>query len=152
MVQSSTGVVPQITSQLATSLESKSNHKHITPKQNDITAMQRQKLRSNPKKKFGHCNGRSSCAHSIGKFFLCYMVLFSSETSAPGSPGNYLYIYLHLASMYGECRQIYIYQSHGSYMGNGKRVQIPRPDEDCLKNRVPKSLDFPFGPKTGCLT
>ena len=35
---------------------------------------------------------RSPCAHSIiGKFFLCYIVLFSSETSAPGSPGNYLY-------------------------------------------------------------
>ena len=28
----------------------------------------------------------------IGKFFLCYIVLFSSETSARGSPGNYLYI------------------------------------------------------------
>ena len=53
--------------------------------------MQRQKLRSNPKKKFGHRNGRSSCAHSIGKFFLCYIVLFSFETSATGSPGNYLY-------------------------------------------------------------
>ena len=45
-----------------------------------------------PKKKFGHRNGRSSCAHSIGKFFLCYMVLFSFETSATGSPGNYLYV------------------------------------------------------------
>ena len=53
--------------------------------------MQRQKLRSNRKKKFGHRNGRSSCAHSIGKFFLCYIVLFSFETSATGSPGNYLY-------------------------------------------------------------
>ena len=59
--------------------------------------MQRQKLRSNPRKKFGHRNGRSSCAHSIGKFFLCYRVLFSFETSATGSPGNYLYIlYLHI--------------------------------------------------------
>ena len=60
--------------------------------------MQRQKLRSNPNKKFGQRNGRSSCAHSIGKFFLCYMVLFSFETSATGSPGNYLYIliYLHI--------------------------------------------------------
>ena len=56
--------------------------------------MQRQKLRSNPKKQFGHRNGRSSCAHSIGKFFLGYIVLFSSETSATGSPGNYLYIYI----------------------------------------------------------
>ena len=43
------------------------------------------------KKWFGHRAGRSPCTHSIGKFFLCYIVLFSSETSAPGSPGNYLY-------------------------------------------------------------
>ena len=61
-----------------------------------MTAMQRQKLRSNLRKKFGHRNGRSSCAHSIGKFFLCYIVLFSFETSATGSPGNYLYIYIHM--------------------------------------------------------
>ena len=43
---------------------------------------------------FGHGAGRSPCAHSIGKFFLCYTALFSSETSAPGSPGNYLYLTL----------------------------------------------------------
>ena len=43
------------------------------------------------KKWFGHRAGRSPCAHSIGKFFLFYIVLFPSETSAPGSPGNYLY-------------------------------------------------------------
>ena len=48
------------------------------------------------KKWFGHCAGRWNCAHSIGKFFLCYIVLFSSETSAPGSPGNSLYIYIYL--------------------------------------------------------
>ena len=36
---------------------------------------------------------RWSVAHSIGKFFLCYIIRFSSETSAPGSPGNYLYTY-----------------------------------------------------------
>ena len=86
----SLGVVPQITSQLATSLESKSNHKHITPKRmtsqpcNGKSFVQTQK-------KFGHRNGRSSCAHSIGKFFPGYIVLFSFETSATGSPGNYLY-------------------------------------------------------------
>ncbi len=40
------------------------------------------------KKWFGHRAG-PPCAHSIGKFFLCYIVLFSS-TCAPGSPGNYL--------------------------------------------------------------
>ena len=45
------------------------------------------------KKWFGHGAGRSPCAHSIGKFLLCYILytFFSSETSAPGSPGNYLY-------------------------------------------------------------
>ena len=43
---------------------------------------------------FGHRAGRSPCTHSIGKFFLCYILLFSSETSAPGSPGNYLYKFL----------------------------------------------------------
>ena len=42
------------------------------------------------KKWFAHRAGRSPCAHSIGKFFPCYTPLFSSETSAPGSPGNYL--------------------------------------------------------------
>ena len=41
------------------------------------------------KRWFGHRPGRSPCAHSIGKFFLCYISLFSSETSAPGLPGNY---------------------------------------------------------------
>ena len=35
---------------------------------------------------FGHRAGRSPCAHSIGKFFLCYIFHFSSETSAPPSP------------------------------------------------------------------
>ena len=47
-------------------------------------------------KKFGHRNGRSSCAHSIGKFFLGYIVLVSFETSATGSPGNYLYNILYI--------------------------------------------------------
>ena len=45
------------------------------------------------KKWFGHRAGRSPCAHSRGKFFFCYIVLFPFETSAPGSPGNYLYVY-----------------------------------------------------------
>ena len=53
-----------------------------------------------PQKKFGHRNGRSSCAHSIGKFFLCYIVLFSFETSATGSPGNYLYMYFFKVVLY----------------------------------------------------
>ena len=46
------------------------------------------------KKWFGHCAGRSPCAHSIGKFFLCYIVLFLLETSAPGLSGHYWYIYI----------------------------------------------------------
>ena len=49
--------------------------------------MERQKARSQQRNRAG----RSPCTHSIGKFFLCYIALFSSETSAPGSPGNYLY-------------------------------------------------------------
>ena len=60
--------------------QNRSHHHHGTAK-GSFTA----------KKWFGHRAGRSPCAHSIGKFFLCYIVLFSSETSAPGSPGNYLY-------------------------------------------------------------
>ena len=47
-------------------------------------------LLGSAKEWFGHGVGRSPCAQSIGKFSLCYIVLFSSETSAPGSPGNYL--------------------------------------------------------------
>ena len=35
----------------------------------------------------------SPCAHSIGKFFLCYIVLFLLETSAPGLSGHYWYIH-----------------------------------------------------------
>ena len=46
------------------------------------------------KKWFGHRAGRSPCAHSIGKFFLCYIVLFLLETSAPGLSGHYWYRYL----------------------------------------------------------
>ena len=45
------------------------------------------------KKCFGHRAGRSPCVHSIGKFFLCYIVLFLLETSAPGLSGHYWYIY-----------------------------------------------------------
>ena len=44
------------------------------------------------KKWFGHRAGRSPCAHSIGKFFRCYIVLFLLETSAPGLSGHYWYI------------------------------------------------------------
>ena len=76
VVQSSTGVVPQITSQLATSLESKSNHKHITPKRMTSQPCNGKSFVQTHPKKLGHRNGRSSCAQSIGKFFLCYIVFF----------------------------------------------------------------------------
>ena len=46
------------------------------------------------KKWFGHRAGRSPCAHSIGKFFLCYIVLFLLETSAPGLSGHYWYLHI----------------------------------------------------------
>ena len=52
------------------------------------------------KKWFGHCAGRSPCAHSIGKFFLCYIVLFLLETSAPGLSGHYWYIYIYICMLY----------------------------------------------------
>ena len=39
-------------------------------------------------KKFGHRNGRSSCAHSIGKFFLCYIVFFLLKLPPPARPGT----------------------------------------------------------------
>ena len=36
----------------------------------------------------GHRAGRSPCAHSIGKFFLCFWVLFLLKTSTPACPGT----------------------------------------------------------------
>ena len=54
--------------------------------------MERQKARSQQRNEFGIALvGR--LAHSIGNFFLCYIVLFPFETSFPGSPGNYLYMF-----------------------------------------------------------
>ena len=44
------------------------------------------------KTRFGHRTGWSPCARSIGKFFLWFEV-FAAETSARGSPGNYLYVF-----------------------------------------------------------
>ena len=63
-----------------TSLQSTKHHHHGTA-EGSFTA----------KKWFGHRAGRSPCAHSIGKFFLCYIVLFLLETSAPGLSGHYWY-------------------------------------------------------------
>ena len=70
---------PQITSQLATPLESKSNHKHITLKH--LTSQPcNGKSFVHTQKRFGHRNGRSPGKRSIGKFFLCYIVLLSTCT------------------------------------------------------------------------
>ena len=40
------------------------------------------------KKWFGHRAGRSPCAHSIGKFFLCYIVFFLLKLPPPARPGT----------------------------------------------------------------
>ena len=75
-------LTPQQTSRHQnTSLQSTKHHHHGTA-EGSFTA----------KKWFGHRAGRSPCAHSIGKFFLCYIVLFLLETSAPGLSGHYWYI------------------------------------------------------------
>ena len=59
-------LTPQQTSRHQnTSLQSTKHHHHGTA-EGSFTA----------KKWFGHRAGRSPCAHSIGKFFLCYIVLF----------------------------------------------------------------------------
>ena len=63
-----------------TSLQSTKHHHHGTA-EGSFTA----------KEWFGHRAGRSPCAHSIGKVFLCYIVLFLLETSAPGLSGHYWY-------------------------------------------------------------
>ena len=69
----------------------------------------------------GHRAGRSPCAHSIGKFFLCYIVLFSFETSATGSPGNYLYMYffffemLNISFIYIKISTFYLQDSNFSW-------------------------------------
>ena len=74
-------LTPQQTSRHQnTSLQSTKHHHHGTA-EGSFTA----------KKGFGHRAGRSPCAHSIGKFFLCYIVLFLLETSAPGLSGYYWY-------------------------------------------------------------
>ena len=69
------------------SLQSTRHHHHGTAK-GSFTA----------KTWFGHRAGRSPCAHSIGKFFLSYIVLFLLETSAPGLSGHYWYMALFLAT------------------------------------------------------
>ena len=77
-------LTPQQTSRHQnTSLQSTKHHHHGTA-EGSFTA----------KKWFGHRAGRSPCAHSIGKFFLCYIVLFLLETSAPGLSGHYWYMIL----------------------------------------------------------
>ena len=71
-------LTPQQTSRHQnTSLQSTKHHHHGTA-EGSFTA----------KKWFGHRAGRSPCAHSIDKFFLCYIVRFLLETSAPGLSGH----------------------------------------------------------------
>ena len=84
--------------------QSRSHHHHGTA-EGSFTA----------KKWFGHRAGRSPCAHSIGKFFLCYIVLFSSEASAPGSSGNYWYLFYIL----------YCYASYPLQFGGSPCVYSP---------------------------
>ena len=82
-------LTPQQTSRHQnTSLQSTKHHHHGTA-EGSFTA----------KKWFGHRAGRSPCAHSIGKFFLCYIVLFPLETPAPGLSGHYWYIYIYISTI-----------------------------------------------------
>ena len=94
-------LTPQQTSRHQnTSLQSTKHHHHGTA-EGSFTA----------KKWFGHRAGRSPCAHSIGKFFLCYIVLFLLETSAPGLSGHYWYTTcsIYLCFMYIGYRHYIIY-------------------------------------------
>ena len=106
-----------------TSLQSTKHHHHGTA-EGSFTA----------KKWFGHRAGRSPCAHSIGKFFLCYIVLFLLETSAPGLSGHYWYI-------------TYIYQY--VYTGPSRKIQdqipnhfFPSEIRVCIPNEIGVSLWF----------
>ena len=94
-------LTPQQTSRHQnTSLQSAKHHHHGTA-EGSFTA----------KKWFGHRAGRSPCAHSIGKFFLCYIVLFLLETSAPGLSGYYWYIHIHIIYRFEWGTSIIITQS-----------------------------------------
>ena len=103
-------LTPQQTSRHQnTSLQSTKHHHHGTA-EGSFTA----------KKWFGHRAGRSPCGHSIGKFFLCYIVLFLLETFAPGLSGHYWYnsvlycILLHL--IWNTKANIYIYTYYSMYI------------------------------------
>ena len=79
-------LTPQQTSRHQnTSLQSTKHHHHGTA-EGSFTA----------KKWFGHRAGRSPCAHSIGKFFLCYILLFPFGNFRPRLVRAllvYIYIY-----------------------------------------------------------
>ena len=94
MTWPSLDLTPQQTSRHQnTSLQSTKHHHHGTA-EGSFTA----------KKWFGHRAGRSPCAHSIGKFFLCYIVLFLLETSAPGLSGHYwYYMSEYMSEILSEC-------------------------------------------------
>ena len=98
-------LTPQQTSRHQnTSLQSTKHHHHGTA-EGSFTA----------KKWFGHRAGRSPCAHSIGKFFLCYIVLFLLETSAPGLSGHYWFTYIKQLST-AVCLPIYTHFSWCKYI------------------------------------
>ena len=54
--------------------------------------MERQKARSQQRNDLGIALVGRPCVHFIGKFFLCYIVLFLLETSPPAWSGYYWYI------------------------------------------------------------
>ena len=80
----------------------------------------------------------SPCAHSIGKFFLCYIVLFLLETSAPGLSGHYWYKdYAFLNAPFHEVSR----RNFGGW--NGQRIQI-RLSLQMMQFWLPVSTNFFF--------
>ena len=100
------------------------------------------------KKWFGHRAGRSPCAHSIGKFFLCYIVLFSSETSAPGSPSSSIICYLdiYVDVCLPTCTPIHQTSSKicspsiRSYPSGMGAVQAKQPEGQSCQGSMPQSV------------
>ena len=86
------------------------------------------------KKWFGHRAGRSPCAHSIGKFFLCYIVLFLLETSAPGLSGHYWYTTLYTNKhISGEKRNVETMRNRASFRGpvqDGQPIEVEEEYEE----------------------
>ena len=77
------------TTQAITSHQMTWPSRDLTPQQ--TLRHQNTSLQSTRHHHHGTAEGSLPCAHSIGKFFLCYIVLFLLETSAPGLSGHYWY-------------------------------------------------------------